>query len=474
MNVGGHVALSPDVAADTALSAMSVGGQVPLFPDVAADTAFRSLYLFTLYGEGISNDSDRGAIWSKVVDAYNKIWPAGDVIDYGAVAIESCPATGRWHAHVSVSCSRRHRWRQVKNEIRSGGMSCHVSEHKYYRTMVHYLTVATATKPRESLDGNIFLSQSHPPIRRALVRTKEEEGDPAVAEPPAKKPRRSVVLSVYNYVTMKNIKCCEELRYHADVATEADDPTLLEFCHKHGDALQAKIDDLWRTKNARAAFDRKKKSRWQLVQDATSSDCVCDGTSVTGLRHILSSNSIDEKGFLDALRDPLKDGRLKGNTVMLVGPANCGKSSLLKGLGSIFKVFRKPESSSNAPLAQLGDFEVVVWDDLRYNPGRTGNSQGIKIDQGTMHLWLEGSDFVVHQHGNLGSDFVYSKDAPVYFTGPSRLSVIYTNGIVDAHETAQLDARIRYIMLNSPLARPDAKFRTCGRCYARWLADMSI
>ena len=95
--------------------------------------------------------------------------------------------------------------------------------------------------------------------------------------------------------------------------------------------------------------------------------CVCpsEGQCYGLMKDLLRRNNLDGQLQADVL-GALRAGRLKKRTVCLVGDADCGKSSLVKGLKEIFYTYERPDGGSYQ-LEDLLDKELVLLNDFEYD-----------------------------------------------------------------------------------------------------------
>ena len=116
--------------------------------------------------------------------------------------------------------------------------------------------------------------------------------------------------------------------------------------------------------------------------------------------------------------------------------------------------------------------ELLFWPDFRYNPGHPRrNEQGLRIDEGTWKRLLEGLPTLigVPKTDASRSDFVYSEDVAMIFTGPFKL-IAYRNGRVDDTETEQLSCRMRRMFFDkAALQRVGPAPKLCPTCWSRWV-----
>ena len=118
--------------------------------------------------------------------------------------------------------------------------------------------------------------------------------------------------------------------------------------------------------NAKGTLEREKTSRMQVLEKVRLSSCV-DGSDMelcTCSRDILQKNGINSYAYADAIRDVLIHALGKFRNAMITGPANCGKTFMLKPLEIIYNAFSNP---ANYKFAWVGadNVEVIILQDFR-------------------------------------------------------------------------------------------------------------
>lgn len=81
---------------------------------------------------------------------------------------------------------------------------------------------------------------------------------------------------------------------------------------------------------------------------------------------ILERNGINRKAFTDSVKLLLEKGRGKNRNILIVGPANCGKTFLLNPLTNIFNVFLNPATSTFAWVG-AEQAECIFLNDFRWS-----------------------------------------------------------------------------------------------------------
>ena len=150
-------------------------------------------------------------------------------------------------------------------------------------------------------------------------------------------------------------------------------------------------------KESRKTLERSRKTRIQLLREKTQEECVdgCGGRWKGMGDDILRRNGIDSHGFCRALHELLEKGRSKNRNILLTGPANCGKTFLLKPLTVIYRSFSNPATNTfawvgvdKAEVMFLNDFrwsrEMIPWHDLLLLLGLEGGWSIFQLRRPTM------------------------------------------------------------------------------------------
>ena len=83
-------------------------------------------------------------------------------------------------------------------------------------------------------------------------------------------------------------------------------------------------------------------------------------------REVLQHNRINSYVYAEAFRDLVTRGRGKFRN-MIVGPANCGKTFMLKPLEHVYHAFCNP-ANDNYALVGADEAVVIVLLDFRWSP----------------------------------------------------------------------------------------------------------
>ena len=196
---------------------------------------------------------------------------------------------------------------------------------------------------------------------------------------------------------------------------------------------------------------RRAKSRMQLLNEAREGSCVggCEGLWVQLAKEILQNNGIILQSFQQAIIDLLTKGRGKYRNILIIGPANCGKTFILNPITKIFSTFSNPASSTFA-WVDAEEAECLFLNDFRW-------SQAI-IPWHDLLLLLEGQ--LVHLPApktHYAKDIFFAGDTPIFATGKNPICYI-KNGCNDS------TTKFRF---NNQISETDQKeIEPCCKCFA--------
>ena len=127
---------------------------------------------------------------------------------------------------------------------------------------------------------------------------------------------------------------------------------IAEFIVNRGSKVVADIlNTAWEMEHAKEKKARRAKSRMQLLNEVREGSCVggCEELWVQLAKEVLHNNgTIILQSFQQAIIDFLTKGRGKYRNIMIIGPANCGKTFILNPITKIFSTFSNPASSTFA------------------------------------------------------------------------------------------------------------------------------
>ena len=126
--------------------------------------------------------------------------------------------------------------------------------------------------------------------------------------------------------------------------------------------------DVWFMKNAKKGIERREKSRYQILIEAANQECAvgCSGRWFLFANQVLTNNKINPINFAGYVFELLMKGRGKNRNLMLVGPANCGKTFLLQPLEKVFHIFANPAKNMYCWVG-AEDSEVIFLNDFHWH-----------------------------------------------------------------------------------------------------------
>ena len=179
------------------------------------------------------------------------------------------------------------------------------------------------------------------------------KGAPGASKIAQTKKRKPLISSeVADILLAKNIKTVAELQALAYTQKREGKEDLMDF--NIGRSRKAVSDELlettWEIKEAEEKIASAHKSRVEILQEAANEECLCATREewLECARQVLQNNDIEERTFGRAIMTALEKGRGKYRNIMIIGPANCAKTLLLKPLSVIYKTFCDPTTASFA------------------------------------------------------------------------------------------------------------------------------
>ncbi len=335
-----------------------------------------------------------------------------------------------------------------------------MSLHSCYATMFDYITSATERKPPEELDPAPWVSPGHPehvPAAPAHLQYAWRAVKAAAGQ--GKAPGRFGVLEFYDFLKAEGpaLKTKDDLWRRAREEDQAGRRSLLKFLLSRNN-LPDLLVRVSLAEGAAQASQRQRASRMDILRGALQRPCTCTSPEqwLQAASEVERLNHIENQQIQLAVLDALTRGRAKQRNIFIVGDTNRAKSFLLRPLEQIFKAYTQPDSGSHQ-LADLQTSEILWLNDFSWAP--------TWLPWSKLKDFLEGSALKVAVPKTLGSNYVFTDDAPVFGTSPAQIS-----HPTNAKETEQMNSRIRYFTLFhyfDPKVCPDIK--PCSRCCAAWL-----
>jgi len=300
-------------------------------------------------------------------------------VEHWACSLENHQIRGV-HYHLSIKLSGVKRWKKVKDSfIEKYGVVLHFSDnHDNYYSAYKYISKS---------DDQVFHSEGHPNLRdasspktkkltqalrkkrRAAVSTKETH-ESSERNNTEKKPKRLSNVEVSNFIISNNVHSDIELMALANSRKMEGQNDLTYFVlSKTSKSLNDLLEMSWKMHNASNILARKNIKRIDLLRNSLNGECVlgCNELWYEKATEVLDNNHINRYVYAAALRDLMNLGRGKFRNILLVGPANTGKTFLLKPLESIFHSFVNPATDKYAWVG-CESAEVILLQDFRWVP----------------------------------------------------------------------------------------------------------
>ena len=377
---------------------------------------------------------------------------------------------GGQHYHLSLKLSAPKKWKQVKERIASEqGIMVHFSDkHDHYIAAYRYVC---------KCDKDVFHSPNHPDLRNAkspktkkptkAYRESRKRKAESSGEQPASNAQRKVRRlsndDVARIIVRNDIKREKELFALAKMRKNEGESDLSNFIlAKSSRSISELMVNTWKLENANSEIEREKSARIDLVREKLKQPCAtgCDNKLWLACAvEVLTKNGIQQAAFAAIIREALIKGRGKFRNILIIGPANCAKTFILKPLEKIFHVFSNP---SNDKYAWIGadSAEVIILQDFRWNRET--------ISWRDLLLLLEGETVKLPAPKNqYAGDVVICKDTPIFATSKDKVRYRGSYNTSDERETEMMSVRWKVVEFHHQIAQSEQKYvPPCERCFA--------
>jgi hypothetical protein len=368
-------------------------------------------------------------------------------------------ANGDPHFNLLVRAKKQYRWKNVAERLLNHhrihvGFGCNI---KTWAEGVAYGRVASDHKPEEGLDASPeqwHANGAPTPFEQVIPHRWQQPG--------FVRHTRLTPLIAFDLCVEHGITSDTDLWAKAQQLSDTGDRALLAFCLENDpSALVAKV--------LAATAAKEKQRRARLTREAlleefvAKNTCCCPsaGHCFDLMKEILVNNGLDGH-FQKEVMGALRAGRAKKRNVCLIGPPDCGKSFLLKGMLQLFHTYTRPEGGSYQLENLLGK-ELVFLNDFEYDA-----SAKEWMPWQYFKKILEGEHVQVGCPKNRGGNQLFTGSAPVFLTAPQEVTLVRYGKQV-AYETEQMRKRIVYFTLCHTIPEESRKevLRVCPHCSAR-------
>ncbi len=398
------------------------------------------------------------------------------------VCCKETHADGGFHYHMAISLSENKRWVMAKKYLeKKHGIVVNFTDSDQYNYHSAYRYVVKE-------DPQPLLSDSHPDLdsasspltgkaNKALMKNARckrsgttlgfESASTSNAEPtqgPSRstKRRRLSNLDVSEVIIKKNIRSDTELLALAKEQKEEGKMDLPNFIlSKSSKAMNELINVSWKMETAPKSIARNKQNRMEVLFQCVEEECKegCVGQWLVCAREVLRNNGVNAYVYAAAVRELLVKGRGKYRNIMIIGPANCGKTFLLDPLNEIYDTFTNPSSASYAWLG-VEDKEAIFLNDFRY-------SQEIMPWKDIL-LLLEGQALhLAAPKTSYAQDILFDKDTPIFATSKETIKFPGKYNTTDEIENEMMAVRWKTFVFHHQIPESDHKvLPRCKKCFA--------
>lgn len=378
---------------------------------------------------------------------------------------------GSPHYHMAIKFSGNRRWKESKNYLmKKHGIVVHYSgSHDDYATAFEYITKD---------DKQYIKSADHPPLieiqhsksrnahaawrsKATNKRASNDESGAAGSSTGETKRRKITVSGVSQFIIKNNIHTEKEMYESINKQKKEGQNDLNEFVlSRPVKFLQDLLHRSWKIENAVAAKERENMNRMDILSNELHTTCIdgCKASWLKCAKEVLQNNKINPYVFASAIRSTIRDGRGKGNNVMLYGDGDCGKTFLLLPTTVIFNAFTNPAKTSFAWVG-VEEKELIFLNDMRWSE--------TTIEWGMFLNLLDGNEVRFPRPKNFhASDIVMSRNntLPVFATSIGKIKF---HGENEDIENDMMDSRWIFFHLFHKIAKKDQiKLNPCGRCFA--------
>ena len=421
----------------------------------------RSVYLIT-YSQA---DLEKFPTRQLFAETVSELFQSGTVkVIQWVCSMENHELTRGVHYHLAVKLSMNKRWLLVKNAMsRNHGIQLNFSaNHENYFSAWQYVTKEDQQYAQSPNHPDLTLTECPQTTQATKSRKRKKGQTKKTKKQNPKKKKRLTPSEVSDIIVNKNIKSKTELYALVKTQKQEGRNELHDFViNRNSKKISELISTSWEIENAHRELARQNQKRTDILGECLSGDCVdsCDGMWYETAINTLHRNNINAQAFTGAIKTLLEKGRGKYCNILIVGPANCGKTFILKPLVSIFETFVNPATSSfawvgaeKAEVIFLNDFrwssQLIPWHDLL-----------LLLEGEKVHLPAPKTHFV--------QDILLDQDTPIFATSSNEIEFV-KNGVTVERETNMMRVRWRVFEFINPVPESEQReLKPCPHCFAR-------
>ena len=371
------------------------------------------------------------------------------------------------HYHMAVKLNNNKRWLPVKKKMfENFGVQLHFSSnHLNYYSAWKYVTKSDQEYLQSPNHPDLTLGDSPKTSQATRKRSRKRKQNEQKGNK-YKKQKRLTNSMVSNVIRTKSIKTKTELYALAETQRKEGKNELFDFIiNRNSKKIVDLINITWEMHSAQSELSRCQKSRLEILSDCLSEDCVegCDGMWYTTATETLERNNISVETFTGAVKSLLEKGRGKYRNILIIGPANCGKTFILKAITKVFNTFVNPASSSFAWVG-AENAEVIFLNDFRWSPQLLPWHDLLLLLEGeSVHLPAPKTHFA--------QDILMTNDTPIFATSSSTIQYI-KNGVICERETEMMAVRWKVFKFWNQISETEQKeLVPCKHCFATFILN---
>ena len=294
----------------------------------------RSVYLITYSQANLEVVPSQTDFATIVKDALEKTGTGGTVVERWCYCREN-HQDGNPHYHVAIKLNKQRRWLSARDYIA-----------KHYNIQVNF-----SDKPGNyyeawlyctKSDREIVTSDNHPDFTRASRTTNATSQKRAAAtfnSDTSREKRRKTfdALDLHHIVIQNSLRTKSQLLRFASKQMEDGKTDIALYVLNNTPRALKIMQTCWEMVESVDNEQREIKTRLQILEEVREGKCVvgCREQWKYLASQTLERNNCSIKEFGNAIKNALINGQGKGRNIMIVGPANCGKTFVLKPLCDI-------------------------------------------------------------------------------------------------------------------------------------------
>jgi hypothetical protein len=153
-------------------------------------------------------------------------------------------------------------------------------------------------------------------------------------------------------------------------------------------------------------------------------------------KEVLRNNKVNAYVFAAAIRDLLEKGRGKNRNIMIVGPANYGKTFVLNPRNQLFQTFTNPATTSYAWVGSE-NAEVIFLNDFRWSPEILAWNDMLLLEGQTLHLLAPKTHFA--------KDIVFDRDTPIFATSKGLIVFVDKGGEGNRNDVRKMETLFLFL-----------------------------